>query len=260
MNYRVILGYLKKVSGPPVQVKPFYDSFVIEHEERFKENKKPYWYLHHLHDQELDGKTVKSLNDYGGDGYTSINNHLRGTVQYQDDRLIDAINDHVNNIDKAFDKCFIKQNLVVFRGLTYNPDAEPLSKELKKLGLTMYLKGGYSVKDYQAQLRKLVGFTFVEKGYMSTSVSGGRYADIVLRIKLRQGDPAIFMNSVKSFNKMRKDYSRSAVHPFETEVLLPRDTEFRVLSATVSIIRNRPDYLQYIFTLEPINADWDHYE
>lgn len=231
-NYRVVLGHLRKVSGPPFKLKPLRNFLTDKDLERGDSGAdKSYWKLHDLHEQEIGADSLSSLQHYGRDGgCLDINETLRGLGDYD-------VGHHVENIDKAFETCYLKQDLMLFRDINFAPHLEPLSKRIAELGIDLSSSGTdlkqVSVRDSEALIRKLVGFTFSDDGYVSTSVAprGGR--SILLQIKGRMGDPAIFMNNVKHFDKSKVKFDRATSSPSEAEVLLPRGTRFKVLSAHV---------------------------
>lgn len=127
--------------------------------------------------------------------YTKINGHLRG----KDKRPSKATRAAITQLDKALDKSRIPEDTVVYRGFP----ASVLGDDPERL----------------------VGSTIKDKGYTSTSLSkqvAGQFGKVSTEIRIPKGAKGGLLDSLKS----GKDP--------EYELLLPRNSEFRILAVDKS--------------------------
>lgn len=151
--------------------------------------------------EEWDDADKKSLNYYTGSAYRDINDALRTNRL---DKAGSEVQRHVRQMDKAFKKFEINEDLLVVRGSGY-----------QAIGQEAYMKG---IKDPKS----LIGMTMQDHGYMSTSISttGAFGGEIQLQIMLPQGTKhAVYVADISSFSS-------------EYEVILDRGTKLQIVDAT----------------------------
>lgn len=140
-----------------------------------------------------------SIDTYAGSAYDDINESLRGTRDVPDQMLGgQAMSTHIENLTDVIEQSVTTRPLTTFRTMTDEPDpAAP------------------HVTDTFSRLRP--GDTFVDRGFVSTSLSRpltemflNDEAAVHVEIRLPTGSHAVPGN------------------PFEAELILQRDTRFRV--------------------------------
>lgn len=146
---------------------------------------------------------VAALKRYTGDGYSSINDCLRGLAP-----CTSATNNTITQLRNAMKPS--TDNIVVYRKT--NP---------KAFGLKYSNEPGNSgYPDLNEQLSALVGKTFEDKGVSSTSITDGTWHGLVhMEIEVPKGAKIAW---VKRISK----------HPHENEIVLMPGTRFEVLSVT----------------------------
>ncbi len=133
---------------------------------------------------------------YSGRGYRKINDFLRG----KDDTNA-AIRETILVLDKALSRAIVSDDFVAFRGVDGDAAA------------------------YIRRMDLQVGDGFCDPGFASASITPARArlfaawppGGLLLKIHIKSGMRAV-------------DMSPFSHYPDESEVLLPRDTEFRVIA------------------------------
>lgn len=136
----------------------------------------------------LTSKELSALNDYVSDS-SAINDYLRdGTGPA-------ALANQVKSIDSALNKASLPENLTVYRGVG----------------------DGYLGMDFSSEssVRAMVGKTFTDKGYMSTSLSrevseiygGNRRGGAVLKINAKKGSHGAYTDFVESSARQLREYA-----------------------------------------------------
>lgn len=152
--------------------------------------------MEHTHrDKPLTTEQYHAIQSYTGSGYHQINGHLRSG-----DPVSDQVKEHIKNLDEAFKGASLKEDRTVWRGVNREVAKQLFGDELR------------------------TGMTIMDKGIISTSTSQSFAANwkgtqgILLEIKAPKGIPALDVHKM----------SVSGKH--EAEILLPRNTQFRVES------------------------------
>lgn len=152
--------------------------------------------------ESLTHKAGEAISYYTGHGYDEINKHLR-----KGNKIGSFGKQAIAHIDEASKVTRLDHPMDVFRGFR-SDTLEVLRKEGK-------IRPGAEI---------------VDKGVISTSLTPSTphegfsdNAGVVLRIRLRTGQPVLFVGNNNTYAKTR------LTGLFETEVLLPRNTRFRVL-------------------------------
>jgi hypothetical protein len=147
-----------------------------------------------------DTYDTESLNYYTGSAYREINSALR---QNKLATASSKIQKHVRQMDKAFKKFEIDEDLLVVRGSGY-----------EAIGGEAFINGKKDPKS-------LIGMQIQDHGYMSTSISttGAFGGDVQLQIMLPKGTKhAVYVADISSYST-------------EYEVVLDRGTKLRVVDA-----------------------------
>ena len=143
---------------------------------------------------EIDtGDVYNSVYTYASSGYKRINGFLRGKAGF-------AEQETVNQIDRVMKKSIIPEDIHLYRGFKPAP--------------------GTKMDD-------MVGFTINDKAYTSTSLTvstarafAGSPDSVIFRINVAKGQQGLVVN---------RRLGIASPHYSEQEVILPRDTTFRVL-------------------------------
>lgn len=145
-----------------------------------------------------------SITAYTGNGYAELNEWLRAGMEY-DDEYFESL---VAGLDSAIDKYELKQGISVIRGVS--------SKVLTGL-------------DYK--LDKIVGETFWDPAYMSSSISKEVAAEFAKEAVNNMGGTPVFIQLDIPAGKGRGAYINS-FNPFdEKEFLIKRDATFEFYEA-----------------------------
>lgn len=147
---------------------------------------------------------LAGLKSYTGGGYTPMNDYLRGTKK-------------AGSIG-ALPPAVVKQNVLQTQSAMIPLQSNALL--LRGTGWEQFPAAYRSPQD----VKKLVGKTIEDKGFVSTSASGsgGQFGGMVnLEIEAPAGTPGVFVKSV-------------SVHKGENEFLLAAGTKFRVVSVKAS--------------------------
>lgn len=150
----------------------------------------------------LDWSEKEALINYASPGgstdtdYREINSYLRGIDDPYD---IDIVDNAIENLDSALSKGVVSKDTVAFRGFD-----------------------DFFVEDLGP------GDVFTDEAYVSTSVSRSvseGFNAFVAEIRVPKGSNAGYIDAALGSN----DYTRIGISQ-ENELLLPRDSRFRVLS------------------------------
>ena len=144
---------------------------------------------------QLSRNQVKVLTDYSGDDYRNINNSLRGMETATPENA-----QRINTLKQTLDNSSLPQDMTLYRGTTTNAlgDLKGLAPE------------------------DLVGKTFVENGFMSTSTSSSVGIEF-------QYDMQITINAAKGSHAM--DISSISNYTYEAEVLFSSGQEMIITGA-----------------------------
>ena len=143
-----------------------------------------------LKDQPWTASEKAALKKYTGSYYYTVNSALRGKSPATDDVIKDAI-----NIQKGMRP--LGEDLILYRGTGAIPGVLP-----------------DNVADYQS----LIGTTFVEPAFSSTSLNNPFGGKVKLIIEAPKGTAAAYVKSISHFSS-------------ENEVLLGANTKFEILEA-----------------------------
>lgn len=151
-----------------------------------------------------------ALVEYTENRYKRINAELRtGKVSSE-------IKDYVKDIDNAMDISVLKEKTTLYRGVVVSDDFDPSN-----------LKAGDSFKD------KSFASTSPSKGIAKSFSKSIGKKGVLFEIELEAGQKAVDLTQLKA-----------GVVKGEKEILLPRDTEFEVISSRnedgVKVIKLRP--------------------
>jgi ADP-ribosyltransferase exoenzyme len=142
------------------------------------------------------GKQKSGPYAYSGGSYTAINNHLR-----RDTHLSPTNRENIAGMDAAF------------------AEVPPLTQSIV-LGRKMKGNGPFPQNPPPME----PGAVFTDKGFVSTSKDPGVwYGDVHMEIRVPAGKKALDLN-----------HTTGSQHPSEKEVVLPRNSKFRVISDTHS--------------------------
>jgi len=233
MIYRTVLSYLRKKAAPGVSLKPtqFPDNTSLGRNDEHK----AYWKFIDDHRIELSQEEYDAVNAYRHTS-TDINHHIRGTFKLNEEDAKE-VEKHLPHLDRAIQRSTINSPVTLWRGIDLNK-GEPITEKLRSLGLV--IKDRFDNEAFRENIRKpdldkLVGFRFKEPGFSSTSLSPSlwKFSSIRLRILLDRGQCGLSTNSAARFDKTLKDFFEGTehLHGAEHEVLLPRNTVFKVESA-----------------------------
>jgi len=144
---------------------------------------------------QLSRKQVNALTDYSGDDYRNINNSLRGMETTTPENA-----QRINTLKQTLDNSSLPQDMTLYRGTTTNAlgDLKGLAPE------------------------DLVGKTFVENGFMSTSTSSSIGNEFIY-------DMHITINAAKGSHAM--DISSLSNYTYEAEVLFSSGQEMIITGA-----------------------------
>lgn len=178
---------------------------------------------------DLPGKERQSIRAYTStDSYLGMNAKLRGRqLTAAQQKRVDVLNRHIDNIDSAFSRpgAVIPEDVQAYRTMT-----GPLSRQLNDA----FDRGGL-VGDVR-------GARFRDNGYVSTTLdrgtfnTSGQWKDapldekVVMKVNLRGGQRGIYVGGPARTTRGAGGAELSN-HPREAEIMLPRGTEFEVVSA-----------------------------
>jgi hypothetical protein len=167
----------------------------------------------------IDSTWLGSIKSYTNSGYQRINAILRGKAS--------GSSRAIAHIDKAMANSALKYNMTFWRGT----NSSSLDRDLlqRVLGKTHGLDA--------SDLQKLVGQTFEDKGYFSTSAfRGGAFGSrrYELEVISPKGTRGVWVGPTGQTSNSWGTSLRQgiSVHLRETEFIMDRSTEFRILSAT----------------------------
>lgn len=149
--------------------------------------------------ESLPSEQQNAIKQYTGSYYSEINKALRDP-ENADEYCIAS----VNHIDDAFDGADApaKEDIVTRRGLGRLASTQAKSDAM----LAKIVKG----------LELGIPVTFSQRGFISTSVGSGFGSSIKLKILVKKGTPALYLNKISA-------------HKSEQELLLRHGQQFRVL-------------------------------
>lgn len=149
--------------------------------------------------ESLPSEQQNAIKQYTGSYYSEINKALRDP-ENADEYCIAS----VNHIDDAFDGADapVKEDIVTRRGLDRLASTQAKSDAM----LAKIVKG----------LELGIPVTFSQRGFISTSVGSGFGSSIKLKILVKKGTPALYLNKISA-------------HKSEQELLLRHGQQFRVL-------------------------------
>ena len=159
-----------------------------------------------------DPVAMGALKAYTGNDYSVINGPLRGNAGWMDPTIVAQGKDEAREIDKLMARSTMTSTQTVYRGM----------------GTEMF-QGPYPLvgSDKQFDLKSIVGKTFTDNGFVSTTKSldearGWDFKGAVAKITVPAGTHAIDVDAALSGNQ----YSQSGS---EHEILLNRGLTFRVI-------------------------------
>lgn len=144
--------------------------------------------------EQLSGTERTALVSYKKEAYRPINRSLRFPGKFSDEKNAEIKKEYIDPLDSALGKATINQDIHVYR----NFELEPFEK---------------------AKPEQLIGRSFYDKGFYSTSLSKTAMDDmggIRATVKVPKGTKGAYIEHVASLSKN------------EYEVLLPRNTKFKI--------------------------------
>ena len=159
--------------------------------------------------EKLTQKETLSLYSYTGNSYTRINRQLRGKEEKSS-----YIQEIISNMDKAMKKASTTADIITYRGLS--------KKSFEKLEIGAVIKD----KGFTSTTTK----TNIAKMFASSSAAKSSSEPIVMEIKIPKGSRAVSL-------------SRYTTHKNEDEILIDRDSEYRIVDiknshVVVELIQN----------------------
>lgn len=155
----------------------------------------------------LSKGVVESIKAYTGMSYQEINNILRRIPKPYTTEFSKRVQ-QIKDIDSAMSQLSLDENMILYRGRTKN-------------FIARMVPGVEAANLNSEVLDRLVGTSFVEQGYSSTSTlesvaTGDFGGGVLMRIKAPSNTRGIYVESI----------TRNAG---EEEILLARETEFRIV-------------------------------
>lgn len=149
--------------------------------------------------ESLPSEQQDAIKQYTGSYYSEINKALRDPENASEHYI-----NYVNHIDDAFDGADApaKEDILTRRGLDRLASTQAKSDAM----LAKIVKG----------LELGIPVTFSQRGFISTSVGSGFSSNIKLKILVKKGTPALYLNKISA-------------HKSEQELLLRHGQQFRVL-------------------------------
>lgn len=155
----------------------------------------------------MPGEYLAGITDYTGSDHYDINKHMRGAPPppITDQAIIDKAERNAGLVNNAiYDAPSLSNDITVYRGCGNS---------------TLNIKPGTEIDELDSTL---AGNSFRDGGIISTSISAteaSRFEDsgVVLAVKVPKGSKALYVDDIST-------------HTGEREVLLPMDTEFKILS------------------------------
>ena len=168
--------------------------------------------------QKWTAPELRSVQDYVGPWYSSINQYLRKTEQFFGNELAD-IKFRVKAIDAALKKTIVKENTILFRGANL-PELTQLFDKGENLAGSVWLEDAYM----STSLNKNVAVAFSqEQSIFATNAP----SPVIFRIKAEKGTKGAYVSHVnREFHRATPNY-----HNDESEILLKRSTPLYITGA-----------------------------
>lgn len=178
--------------------------------------------------RELPADEKRAVQDYVGDWYDPINLYLRKGIEGVEPDEVAEVRRRLPLIDAALKKAKLRENLIMFRGV--NVQGIHAAFDRGSLINAILDEPGY----VSTSLDEDVGLHFAKAGMLSDFLRERAKYPTLLTIKARKGQIGAYVSHVnREFHPESPNYDNG-----EGEILLPRGTKFKVLSARYE---NLPD-------------------
>lgn len=174
-----------------------------------------------------------SILNYIDDYFLQINGYLRGELP----DISRSLKNDIENIHNALDKSFLPEDTLLYRGV----NADFIENVFKDKDISMIIKGypTYSAKNLKKARAFLIGKTFVEKGFMSTTYSENRLfvRPIILKINAPKGLNALVLDDISGGD--------------EKEILIKNDYQWKITDVFYANIMGKKMTWNIVIELVP---------